>query len=83
MGTERGPTLRRKLNHYVLIAQAVVVGQDQFLPRVLIYVPDKKRLDQIQEIIRALPAPADKLFHVSMDPKGECRHADQQRRLAD
>jgi hypothetical protein len=65
MGTESGPTLRRKLNHYLLAVQAGVVGPDQFLPRVLICVPDDKRLVQVEEIIQALPAPANKLFHVT------------------
>jgi hypothetical protein len=66
MGTESRTTLRRKLNHYVLAAQAGVVGPDQFLPRVLVCVPDDKRLGQVEETIRALPAPVNKLFHVTM-----------------
>jgi hypothetical protein len=44
MGRESGPTLQREFNHYVLIAQAAVVGPDRFLPHVLICVPDERAL---------------------------------------
>lgn len=62
LSTESMPTLRRKLNHYVLAAQAGAVGPDGFLPLVLVCVPDRKRLGQIEGIIRQLPASAAQLF---------------------
>jgi hypothetical protein len=65
MGTESRTTLQRKLNHYVLAVQAGVIGPDQFLPQVLVCVLDEKRLGQVEEIIRGLAAPANKLFHVT------------------
>jgi len=62
MGTESRATLRRKLNRYILAAQAGAVGPDQFLPQVLVCVPDDKRLSRVEEIIASLSPSAAKLF---------------------
>jgi hypothetical protein len=57
--------VRRKLNHYVLAAQAGVVGPDQFLPRVLVCVPDDKRLLQVEELIRSMSPDVKGLLHAT------------------
>lgn len=66
MGTESGPTLRRKLNHYLLAVQA---GAQTSSYRVCSSASLMiKRLGQVEEVIRVLPAPASKLFHVTTTP---------------
>jgi hypothetical protein len=64
-GTEGRTALRRKLQHYLLAAQAGVTGPDELLPGILICVPDDRRLDSVTEIIQGLPPPTAMLFHVT------------------
>jgi hypothetical protein len=63
MATESVPTLRRKLNAY----ENLVVQGDRGpgggpLPRVLIVVPDERRLAAVHALLRTLRPPADELF---------------------
>lgn len=64
--TESRNTLRRKLNLYLLAAQAGVAGPDGVLPRVLITVPDERRLAAMREIIGDLSMNAERLFSVTL-----------------
>ncbi len=64
--TESRATLRRKFDLYLLAAQAGVTGPDQVLPRVLVTVPDERRLAVVREIIDGLPQPAAKLVVVTL-----------------
>jgi hypothetical protein len=63
-GTESRNTLRRKLNLYLLAAQAGVTGPHGVLPRVLVVVPDEKRAASIREIILNLGPAAARLISV-------------------
>jgi hypothetical protein len=64
--TESPATLRRKLSLYLLAAQAGVVGPHEVLPRVLITVPDKRRLEGIREIVGELGPTAERLISVML-----------------
>ena len=64
-GTESPNTLRRKLELYLLAAQTGQVGPSGVLPRVLVTVPDAKRLDQVEAIIDTLAGPANRLLAVA------------------
>lgn len=65
-GTESPGTLRRKLNLYLLAAQAGVTGPDDVLPRVLVTVPDARRLDMVRGITDTLGRNAQRLITVSL-----------------
>jgi hypothetical protein len=65
-GTESANTLRRKLNLYLLAAQAGVVGPDQVLPRVLVSVPDEQRLEIVRSIIATLSPVTERLISVTL-----------------
>lgn len=65
-GTESPATLRRKLSLYVLAVQAGVVGPHEILPRVLVTVPDERRLNAVREIVAELGPPAERLVSVTM-----------------
>jgi hypothetical protein len=65
-GTESPGTLRRKLNLYLLAAQAGVTGPDELLPRVLVTVPNERRLDVVRNVTDSLGANAARLISVSL-----------------
>lgn len=65
-GTESPGTLRRKLSLYLLAAQAGVTGPDHVLPRVLVTVPDERRLDVVRAITDSLGVIAQRLIAVSL-----------------
>lgn len=61
--TESLPTLRRKLKVYLDLVQREDRGPGGGpLPRVLITVPDDRRLSHVRELVRTLPEPAEALF---------------------
>jgi hypothetical protein len=64
--TESPATLRRKLSLYLLAAQAGVVGPDEVLPRVLVTVPDTRRLEIVREIAAELGPAAERLISVTL-----------------
>jgi hypothetical protein len=64
--TESRATLRRKLSLYLLAAQAGVTGPDGVLPRVLVTVPDERRLTAIREIVADLGPVAERLISVTL-----------------
>ncbi len=64
-GTESPNTLRRKLNLYLLAAQAGIVGPDQVLPRVLVSVPNEHRIEIVRGIIAGLSPVAERLISVT------------------
>ncbi|BCB84114.1 hypothetical protein Psuf_014270 [Phytohabitans suffuscus] len=65
--TESLPTLRRKLAVYVGLAKNEEHGPDGGpLPRVLVTVPDERRLAAVRELVRSLPEPAGELFAVTI-----------------
>lgn len=65
--TESLPTLRRKLKVYLDLAKNEEHGPNRGpLPRVLVTVPDERRLAAVGELVRSLPEPAGELFAVSV-----------------
>lgn len=64
--TESRATLRRKLNLYLLAAQAGVTGPNDMLPRVLVTVPDLRRLEVVRELLAELPPLAKRLISVTL-----------------
>jgi len=65
--TESLPTLRRKLKVYVDLAQNGERGpRGGPLPRVLVTVPNERRLAAARELARSLPDPAEQLFAVTV-----------------
>lgn len=65
--TESLPTLRRKLMVYLRLVATEERGPDSGqLPRVLVTVPDERRLNAVRELVRSLPEPADGLFAVTL-----------------
>jgi hypothetical protein len=64
--TESRTTLRRKLSLYLLAAQTGVTGPDDVLPRVLVTVPDRRRLETVGEILGDLGATAERLILVTL-----------------
>jgi hypothetical protein len=61
--TESLPTLRRKLAAYLDLVTQEERGPDGGpLPRVLVTVPDERRLSTVRELVRSLPDPAEHLF---------------------
>lgn len=65
-GTESPGTLRRKLSLYLLAAQAGVTGPDEILPRVLVTVPNERRLTIVRSITDSLGVNAHRLISVSL-----------------
>lgn len=65
-GTESPATVQRKLNLYLLAAQAGVSGTDGLLPRVLVSVPDAKRQRVVVSVIASLGAVAERLVSVTL-----------------
>jgi hypothetical protein len=64
--TESRNTIRRKLSLYLLAAQAGITGPDGVLPRVLVTVPDERRLTAIREIVADLGPMAERLMSVTL-----------------
>jgi hypothetical protein len=64
--TESPATLRRKLSVYLLAAQAGVVGPHELLPRVLVTVPDTRRLETVGEMVVELGPAAQRLISVTL-----------------
>jgi Replication-relaxation len=65
-GTESPGTLRRKLSLYLLAAQAGVTGPDGIVPRVLVTVPNERRLDVVRNITDSLGSNAQRLIFVTL-----------------
>lgn len=64
--TESVPTLRRKLMVYLNLAATEERGPGGGpLPRVLVTVPDDRRLAVVRELVRSLPEPAGQLLAVT------------------
>lgn len=57
-------TLRSKLLAYVDFAITGQLGPDGVTPRVLVTVPHERRLEQVREVVAALPEPAGQLIWV-------------------
>lgn len=65
--TESLPTLRRKLAVYLDLVANEEHGPDGGpLPRVLVTVPNERRLNAVRELVRLLPEPAEELFAVTL-----------------
>ena len=62
--SESLPTLRRKLLAYVDAATAGDLGPAGVLPRVLVTVPDDRRLRAVERLIEDLPVPGAQLIYV-------------------
>lgn len=65
LATESLPTLRTKLITYLDFVARGQFGPDGIVPRVLIGVPNKKRLAAVQRVVDALPTPAVYMFRVA------------------
>lgn len=64
--TESITTLRRKLLAYVDFARTGQVGPDGMTPRVLVTVPDQRRLDAVKALVADLPEPATQLIFATL-----------------
>jgi hypothetical protein len=74
--TESLPTLRRKLKVYLdLVAREERGPGDGVLPRVLVSVPDQRRLYPVHQLVRELPEPAAELFAVTTHDQAVLRIA--------
>jgi len=65
LATESLPTLRNKLLAYLDFVARGQLGPDGIVPRVLIGVPDRKRLSALQRVVNTLPTPADYMFRLA------------------
>jgi hypothetical protein len=66
--TESLPTLKRKLRAYLDLVECGENGPDGgVLPRVLVTVPDERRLHEVRKLVAELPSPAKQLFTVTLD----------------
>jgi hypothetical protein len=67
LATESIPTLRRKLVAYLELVKTDERGPNRGpLPRVLVTVPDERRLSAVRELVRSLPEVAGELFAVTL-----------------
>jgi hypothetical protein len=66
LATEHATTLKRKLATYVSFWRSGQLGPDDTVPRVLVTVPDTKRLSEIDRLIHQLPPEAGELFTVAL-----------------
>lgn len=64
--TESLPTLRRKFLAYLGFINRGGLGPAGVVPRVLVTVPDQRRLDDVEREIRRLPPPGTELFSVAL-----------------
>ena len=60
--TESIPTLRRKLMAYLDFARSGHLGPDGITPRVLLTVPDDRRLAAVRDLVGTLPEPAGSMI---------------------
>jgi hypothetical protein len=65
--TEGLPTVRRKLIAYLDFFEHGQDGPGGVMPRVLVTVPNPRRLEAVREIAERLPDPAGRLFLVVLD----------------
>jgi hypothetical protein len=63
LATEASATIRAKAERHLAYYRS---GSETVHPRVLWAVPDKRRAEQIAEVLRRLPAPADRLFSICL-----------------
>lgn len=63
--TESLPTLRRQFARYLELLERGEGGPTGPLPRVLVTVPDDKRLSAVQAVVQAMPDSAHGLIHSS------------------
>jgi Replication-relaxation len=67
LATEHTGTLRAKCERYLAHHRTGTEQQDHGIyPRVLWAVPDVRRAEQIADVLRRLPTPADKLFSICL-----------------
>jgi hypothetical protein len=64
--TESLPSLRRKLLAYIDVAVSGDDGPHGVLPRVLVTVPDERRLRAVRSLVASLPEPADQLISAQL-----------------
>jgi Replication-relaxation len=62
MNTQSGSTIRTKAERHLAYWRS---GSEQVSPRVLWVVPDGRRADQIEAVVRQLPSEAQRLFAVT------------------
>lgn len=62
MATESVPTLKRKLLTYVEFATSGGIGPDGVMPRILLAVPQERRLVAVRGLVDVLPALATELI---------------------
>jgi hypothetical protein len=65
--TEHLPTIKRKVEVYLEFMKRGQVGFHEVMPRVLVTVPDYRRLEAVLSVIQRLPEPATTLFHVTTE----------------
>lgn len=65
LSTETLATIKRKALSYLDFVQRGQIGPRDVIPRVLISVPDKRRMERIQKILSGLPPPVGELLFVS------------------
>jgi Replication-relaxation len=63
LATEASATIRTKANRHLAFYRS---GSETVHPRVLWTVPDVRRAEQIAEVLRCLPAPAERLFSICL-----------------
>lgn len=63
LATEASATIRSKATRHLAYYRS---GSEPVHPRVLWAVPDMRRAEQIAEVLRRLPAPADRLFSICL-----------------
>lgn len=68
LGTETLPTIEAKLRRYLDFVQRGQLGPDGIVPRVQLGVKTEQRHSGIQDLINALPSPAEVMFAVALLP---------------
>ena len=64
LGTESLPTMRARLLRYLDFVQCDQPGPDGIVPRVLLGVKTERRRCKLQDLVNALPSPAEAMFLV-------------------
>lgn len=65
MATESMPTIRRKLAAYLDFLLRGQLGPHEWVPWVLVGVPNMKRREAVQAVVDELPDPADQIFRIA------------------